>query len=84
MMRHHLKKEVIQVEVKRKRNESFESLLRRFNRRVLMSGKVLQAKKIRFFTRAKNATKTRASALRRVELQKRAAYLERIGKLDQE
>ncbi|MBI4262053.1 hypothetical protein HY624_00835 [Candidatus Uhrbacteria bacterium] len=76
------KKEVTTVEVKRKRNESFESLLRRFNRRMLMSGRALQAKKIRFFRRPKNETKKRAGALRRVVLQKRAAYLERIGKLD--
>lgn len=49
---------------------------------MLMSGRALQAKKIRFFRRPKNETKKRAGALRRVVLQKRAAYLERIGKLD--
>ncbi len=48
-----------------------------------MSGRALQAKKIRFFTRPKNETKKRAGALRRVTLQKRAAYLTRIGKLDE-
>ncbi|MBI4276417.1 hypothetical protein HY629_01105 [Candidatus Uhrbacteria bacterium] len=69
--------------MKRKRNESFEGLLRRFNRRVILSGRIIQAKKIRFFDRVKNKTKLHASALRREVLRKRAAYLEKIGKLDE-
>jgi len=36
------------VDVKRKKGERFDSLLRRFNRRVIESGKIFQARKIRF------------------------------------
>ncbi|HEX9503004.1 MAG TPA: 30S ribosomal protein S21, partial [Patescibacteria group bacterium] len=44
------------VEVKRKDNESFESLLRRFNRKIQQSGVLVRARKIRFFepTRSRN------------------------------
>jgi len=69
------------VEVKRKRNESFDGLLRRFNRRLIQSGRLLQAKKIRFYKIKPNKTKRRASAHRRAELQKERSYLEKIGKL---
>ena len=36
------------VDVKRKRGETFDSLLRRFNRRLQLSGRVLEAKRTRF------------------------------------
>ncbi len=72
------------AEVKRRKNETFEALLRRFNRKVVMSGRVLQAKKIRFHDTGKSKTGQKRSALRRVELQKHYAYLTRIGKLPPE
>lgn len=36
------------AEVKRKKGETFDALYRRFQRRIQSSGKILQAKKIRF------------------------------------
>lgn len=68
-------------EVKRRKNESFESLLRRFNRKIVMSGRILQAKKVRFHEGEKNKTAQKRSALRRLELKKHYDYLEKIGKL---
>ena len=72
------------VEVRRKKSESFESLLRRFTRRMQESGKVLQAKKIRFFNEKPNKTQARASALRREEKRVMRNYLLRAGKLVEE
>jgi ribosomal protein S21 len=72
------------VEVKRKKSESFESLLRRFNRRIIESGKVLQAKKIQFYQAKKNKNANKASALRRKELREKREYLRKIGKLKEE
>ena len=71
-------------EVKRKRGETFESMMRRFSRRVQQSGKLIQAKKIRFHTSDKSRNLQRASALRRQELGKKREYLKKIGKLEEE
>lgn len=68
-------------ETQRKPKESFESLLRRFNRQVQQSGKVLQAKKIRFFTRPKSKRALRDSALRRIKIEDKKTYLKKVGKL---
>ena len=71
-------------EVKRKKGESFESLLRRFSRSVQQSGQLLQARKIRFFTRPLSKNASRSSALRRMQITDKRAYLERIGQLPEE
>lgn len=71
-------------EVKRKRGETFESMMRRFSRRVQQSGKLLQAKKIRFHASDKSRNLQRASALRREEIKKKRDYLKKIGKLKEE
>lgn len=68
-------------EVKRKKGETFESLMRRFSRRVQQSGKLLQAKKIRFHTSEKSRNLRRISALRREEIKKKMEYLKKVGKL---
>lgn len=70
--------------VKSKRGESFESLLRRFNRKIMLSGKMLQAKKIRFRQEEKNKRALRDSALRRKKISVKQEYLIKIGKLKEE
>lgn len=72
------------VEVKRKRGESFEAMLRRFNRRLQLSGKVLETKKNRFYRGQKNKTELKKSALRRLELQRHYEQLKKLGKLPEE
>jgi ribosomal protein S21 len=72
------------AEIKRKRGETFESLLRRFTRKVQQSGRLIQAKKIRFFDRPESQSKKRADALRRLEIQEEREYLKKIGKLKDE
>lgn len=72
------------VEVKRKRGESFEAMLRRFNRRLQLSGKVLEAKKIRFYKGPKSKTELKKSALRRLELQRHYEQLKKLGQLPEE
>lgn len=69
------------VEVKRKKSESFEALLRRFSKRVQQSGRILQAKKVRFFHDEKSKTATRSAALRRDYLGQRREYMLKSGKL---
>ena len=72
------------VEVKKKKNETFEALLRRFNKRILQSGKIIQFKKIRFHKRKQNRNLRRASALFRKDAKEQREYLKKIGRLPEE
>ena len=71
------------AEVKRKDNESFESLIRRFTKKTLQSGKLLQARKIRFFKKKGNSLKLKSKALRSLKIEKKIDYLKKIGKFDE-
>jgi ribosomal protein S21 len=72
------------IDVKRRKGETFDSLLRRFQRRMQASGKVLQAKKTRFLAKDENRNKRRAGALRRVEMKEEYQYLLKTGQLKEE
>ncbi|MCX6746470.1 MAG: 30S ribosomal protein S21 [Candidatus Parcubacteria bacterium] len=72
------------AEVKRKKGETFESLLRRFNKRILQSGKLLQAKKVRFLEKQPNKNLAKKLALRRLKIKAQKEYLRKIGKLIEE
>ncbi len=68
------------VEVKRKDNESFENLLRRFNRKVQQSGVLIRARKTRFFEPGKSRNLVRTAAQRRAEMKVVREELKKIGK----
>lgn len=70
------------LEVKKKDGESFESLIRRFTKKTIQSGKILQAKKVRFHTPKTSKREQKESALRRKDMSQKIDYLKRIGKLD--
>lgn len=72
------------AEVKRKKGETFESLLRRFHKKLQQSGRLIQSRKIRFFEKESNKTKKRKQALRRIEITAKRDYLQKIGKLKEE
>jgi len=72
------------LEVKKKKGESFESLLRRFNRRIQQSGRLLSARKIRFYERPKNKNAKKSAALRCLKVSAKREYLDRIGKLPED
>lgn len=69
------------AEIKRKKGETFESLIRRFNKKLQQSGKLIQSRKIRFYERPKSRTKSREDALRRINMTAKREYLKKIGKL---
>lgn len=71
-------------ETKRKKGESFESLLRRFKKKIQQSGILLQSRKIRYFERPRNRNKRRADALRRIAITAEREYLKKIGRLPEE
>jgi ribosomal protein S21 len=72
------------IEVKRKKGESFEAFFRRFSRRLQQSGKVLDVRGSRYFERAPNKNKNRGSALRRLEMGAKREYLLKTGKVKEE
>ncbi len=69
------------VEVKRKKGESTESLLRRFRQCVMQSGVQYRAKEVRFHDKPDSPRKLKESALRRKRIGAKRKYLQRIGKL---
>lgn len=72
------------AEVKRKRGESFESLLRRFRKKLQQSGKLIQSRKIQHYEPEKSRNMMRDRALRRLEIKAEKEYLKKIGKLKEE
>ncbi len=69
------------VEVKKKDNESFESLLRRFNRKIQQSGVLIRARKTRFFEPGRSRNLLREDALRRNINREKREELKKLGKL---
>ncbi len=72
------------VEVKRKKNESFDSLMRRFSRRFHSSGKQIETKRRRFLENDASKNKRRDSALRRVKKGEEYEYQLKTGQLKEE
>lgn len=68
-------------EIKRKPGENFESLLRRFRYKIIRSGRLIQAKKVRFRESKKSKTLQKASALRREAIKTLRDELIKKGKL---
>ena len=71
------------VEVSKKGNESNESLVRRFVRKIQSSGKLLQAKKIKFRQPKPNKRLVRQNAIRKSKIKEEKDFLRKIGKLEE-
>jgi len=72
------------AEVKRKKSETFESLVRRFHKKIQQSGRLIQSRKIRFHDQGPNRTQAKKDALRRLDMGEKRDYLKKIGKLKDE
>jgi ribosomal protein S21 len=71
------------VEVRKRDNETSDSLVRRFSRKVQQSGVLLQARKVRYYQRKKSKKKVREEAQRRNELQAERERLIKLGEIDE-
>ncbi len=71
-------------EVRRRKNESFESLFRRAKKQWQASGKLIQAKKIQFFEEVKSKNFRNKKTVNRLQTQQKTAYLQKIGRLPAE
>lgn len=72
------------VEVRRKEKETFGAMLRRFTRRVQLSGVLKTTRKRRFFTKSLTKNKKKEAALRRIGVRRERMILEKLGKLKDE
>ena len=72
------------AEVKRKKGETFDSLLRRFSKKIQHSGRLLQAKKIRYHSKDKSKNLVKKSTLKRNEIRGKIEYLKKVGKLKED
>jgi hypothetical protein len=72
------------VEFKRKKGESFENFLRRFNKRLISSGKLYEVRRKQFLVPKKNKTRQKTYALASLKLRSKKEYLRKIGKLKDE
>jgi ribosomal protein S21 len=72
------------LESKRKKGESFESFLRRFNKRLMQSGIILEFKANRYFDRGANKNLQKRTALERKKYKMKMEFLKKIGKLPEE
>ncbi len=70
------------IEVKRKENESFDSLLRRFNKRIQQSRILQRTKEERFYQKPLSDLKAKRRAAKRAELRAKREYLKKIDRLD--
>ena len=72
------------VELKRKKGESFESFLRRFNRSLIKSQRLSEARVRQYFTPKRNKRQQKEHALIGRKLREEKEYLKRIGKLKED
>jgi len=69
------------IEVKRKQRESVSGMLRRFTRKVQLSGILLSAREARFQKRARSKNLRKKDALYREKARKEREKMDRMGLL---
>jgi ribosomal protein S21 len=73
----------VMVQFKRKKGESFEAFLRRFNKRLQQSKKLMEARQKRYTRKTKNKNQKKQSALVSLKLKEQKEYLRKTGKLEE-
>ncbi len=69
-------------EIKRKPGETFEAFFRRFTKAMQQSGRLIQARKVKYLEKKKSRNLQREAALIRERIRKQREYLKKIGKLE--
>jgi len=72
------------IEVKRKKSESFEAMMRRFTSREKSSGKKLDLRAGKHFAKKATRNKRRASKLRGMKIAAKRTYLIRSGRVSED
>lgn len=71
-------------EFKRKKGESFESFIRRFNKSLIASRKLNEVRSRQFRSKEKNKNKQKEYALMSLKMRSKKEYLRKTGKLKEE
>jgi len=69
------------VDVERRDHESLESLIRRFNRRVMQSSRLFDAREKRYYRRDKSRNLMRKDAVKSAEIKAERDLQRKLGKL---
>ena len=72
------------VELKRKKGENFETFLRRFNKSLIKSQKLNEARARIYLNPKRNKRKQKEYALTSKKLKEEKEYLKKIGKLKED
>ncbi len=72
------------MEFKRKKNESFEAFLRRFNRTLIRSRKLHEIRQNKYLRPKMNKSKQKDYALTSMKLREKREYLKKIGRIKEE
>ena len=72
------------VDFKRKKGESFESFLRRFNKALIQSRKFKEVRQRQYRKKDKNKNQQKEYALVSRQLREKKEYLKKTGKLKEE
>jgi len=72
------------TEFKRNKGESFESFLRRFNRSLIKSRKLVEVRKRQYHKKDKNRTQQKTSALIGIKIKTKNEYLKKVGKIKED
>ncbi len=72
------------LKVDRKKNQSFESLMRQFRNTMKLSGQMKQARKVQYFDRKKSKNKQKASKLVQLEKTARITQALKTGKITEQ
>lgn len=72
------------VEFKRKKGESFENFLRRFNKKLQQTGKLFEVRQRKHRLPKKSKREQKEYALKSLEMRSDKEYLRKTGKLKEE
>ena len=72
------------LETKRKKGESFEAFLRRFNKRLMQSRVIFDVKSKRFLVKPESRNMQNKTAISRKKHREKIQYLKKTGKMPDE
>lgn len=70
------------IEIKKNENESTINLIRRFTKKVQVSGILKRVRQLQFRTRPKSELRKKEEAIKKAKTKKRMDYLRKLGKIE--
>ncbi len=70
------------IEIKKNENESTINLIRRFTKKVQVSGILKRVRQLQFRNRPKSELRKKEEAIKKAKTKKRLDYLRKLGKIE--